>query len=105
MIDDNPLTKVTTLKEGWEFFLKTFRDVIPKGHEYKFEGAWYAGAATYDAIMFNQITRDAEQAEGSGEETVHLNMTDLIMGLHNEVGEFATQRVKTADEALKQNLN
>lgn len=101
---DNTLDKVTNLKEGWEFFLKVFRDVIPNGEEYKFKGAYYAGAATYDAILFNSIAKHAKQQVDADDEDAihHMNITDVIIGLHNEVGEFASKRVEESTERINE---
>lgn len=97
---ENPLSTITTLKEGWEFFLQTFRNVIPEGDEYKFQGAWYAGAATYDAIIFNKINAANDAHEGEDGELVHLNITDKIMNMHREVQKFAVQRVRESSAAI-----
>lgn len=97
---ENPLNSITTLKEGWAYFLETFREVIPKGDEYKFEGAWYAGAATYDTIIFNKINAANAAHDGEDGDLINLNITDSIKNMHREVKKFAVQRVKESSAAI-----
>lgn len=99
---ENPLDKITTLKEGWQYFLDTFREVIPKGDEYKFEGAWYAGSATYDAILFNTIKAADKSSDAQEGDTVQLNITDNIFALHGEVSKFAKKRVRESEAAIEE---
>lgn len=97
----NPLDNIKTLKEGWEYFLTVFGHMIPEEDRIKFEGCFYAGAATYDAVLFKPIRTADQESDAPDGTLVHLNITDNISALHNEVGEYAEKRVNEGEWELK----